>query len=116
VFADAELLKVALQNLLVNAAQAMDTRGDILVRLGSDGGAVHIDVVDCGTGIAPDILPRLFTPFFTTKARGTGLGLPTVRRIAEAHGGRVEVVSSDAGGTHVRFTLPISTGKVAKVE
>jgi two-component system sensor kinase FixL len=106
VLADAELLKVALQNLLVNAAQAMNTRGDIRVYLEAAGNVVHIDVVDRGTGIPPDILPQVFTPFFTTKARGTGLGLPTVRRIAEAHGGSVHIVSSDSTGTRVRFTLP----------
>lgn len=116
VSADAELLKVALQNLLVNAAQAMNTRGDILVCLASGDGMVHIDVVDTGTGIAPDNQPRIFTPFFTTKARGTGLGLPTVRRIAEAHGGTVHIVSSDARGTRVRFTLPVSKGGGPDVE
>ena len=77
---------------------------------------VHIDVVDGGTGIAPDDQPRIFTPFFTTKARGTGLGLPTVRRIAEAHGGTVHIVSSDASGTRVRFTLPVSKGGTPDVE
>jgi signal transduction histidine kinase len=116
VFADGELLKVALQNLLVNAAQAMNTRGDIVVGLTSGDGMVHIDVVDAGGGIAPDNQPRIFTPFFTTKARGTGLGLPTVRRIAEAHGGTVHIVSSDASGTRVRFTLPIGKGMAPNVE
>lgn len=116
IFADAELIKVALQNLLVNAAQAMNTRGDIRVRLEAAGGVVHIDVVDGGTGIAPGIQPRLFTPFFTTKAQGTGLGLPTVRRIAEAHGGTVHIVSSDSSGTRVRFTLPIRNRGASSVE
>jgi two-component system sensor kinase FixL len=113
VFADAELMKVALQNLLVNAAQAMQMRGDILVRLEAGDDEVHLDVVDAGPGIKPDALPKLFTPFFTTKSRGTGLGLPTVRRIAEAHGGTVRVVSSDVTGTCVRFTLPMSAAPAA---
>jgi signal transduction histidine kinase len=116
VFADAELLKVALQNLLVNAVQAMNTRGDIVVGLASADGMVHIDVVDAGTGIAPDHQPRIFTPFFTTKARGTGLGLPTVRRIAEAHGGTVHIVSSDSSGTRIRFSLPVNNGGAPNVE
>jgi two-component system sensor kinase FixL len=110
VHADGELLKVALQNLLLNAAQAMQMRGDIHVHLGTDANAVLIDIVDAGPGIAPDVQERIFTPFFTTKARGTGLGLPTVRRIAEAHGGSVNVMSSGAGGTRVRFTLPWNAG------
>jgi len=116
VFADAELLKVALQNLLVNAAQAMHTHGHLLVCLASVDGLVHIDVEDEGPGIAPEVQARLFTPFFTTKARGTGLGLATVRRIAEAHGGSVHVLSSDASGTRMRFTLPASTGEHSDVE
>lgn len=114
--ADGELLKVALQNLLVNAAQAMQMRGDIRVCLGADADTVRIDVVDAGPGIPPDVQPRIFTPFFTTKSRGTGLGLPTVRRIAEAHGGTVEIVSSGAGGTRVRFALPGNGAEVPNVD
>jgi two-component system sensor kinase FixL len=116
VHADAELLKVALQNLLVNAAQAMQMRGDILVGMDVVGDTVRIDVVDSGSGIPPEVQARVFTPFFTTKSRGTGLGLPTVRRIAEAHGGTVEIVSSDAGGTRVRFALPVNGADIANVD
>jgi two-component system sensor kinase FixL len=116
VHADAELLKVALQNLLVNAAQAMQMRGDILIGMDAVGDTVRIDVVDSGSGIPPEVQARVFTPFFTTKSRGTGLGLPTVRRIAEAHGGAVEIVSSDAGGTRVRFTLPVNGADVGNVD
>ena len=116
VHADGELLKVALQNLLVNAAQAMHMRGDIRVSLSTGADTVSIDVTDAGPGIPPEVQPRIFTPFFTTKSRGTGLGLPTVRRIAEAHGGTVEIVSSDAGGTRVRFTLPTHRADVASLD
>ena len=107
VLADGELLKVALQNLFVNAVQAMDGRGSLTVRFEEAGGQVHIDIADSGPGIPDEARPRLFEPFFTTKSRGTGLGLPTVRRIADAHRGAVTVVASDATGTTVRLSLPV---------
>jgi len=106
VTADAELLKVALQNLLVNAVQAMGGEGRLRIGVSESEGAVHVDITDSGPGIPAEIQPRLFTPFFTTKARGTGLGLATVRRIADAHSGTVRIVASDTAGTTVRFTLP----------
>jgi PAS domain S-box-containing protein len=105
--ADPELLKVAFQNLLVNAAQAMQGRGDITVTLQQANDLAHLDVTDTGPGIAPEVREKLFTPFFTTKAKGTGLGLATVRRIVEAHGGQIIVVHSGREGTTVRVSLPI---------
>jgi len=107
VMADAELLKVALQNLLLNALHAMDGRGEVAVVIRRSGGIVHLDVVDSGSGIPAAAMPRLFTPFFTTKARGTGLGLPTARRIARAHGGDIDVVSTGASGTTIRLRMPL---------
>lgn len=107
VFADAELLKVALQNLLLNALQAMEGRGEVGVAVDRDGDFVNLDVVDSGPGIPDAAMPRLFTPFFTTKARGTGLGLPTARRIARAHGGDVQVISTGSAGTTIRLRLPL---------
>ena len=107
VLADAELLKVALQNLLLNALHAMDGRGDVAVVIARNGGIVHLDVVDSGSGIPAAAMPRLFTPFFTTKARGTGLGLPTARRIARAHGGDIDVVDTGPAGTTIRLRLPL---------
>jgi two-component system sensor histidine kinase HydH len=110
--ADPELLKVAFQNLLLNAAQASDLSGRVTVRLHQADGFAQIDVSDSGGGIHPEVRAKLFTPFFTTKARGTGLGLATVRRIAEAHGGHIEILSSGADGTTMRLTLPsVARGK-----
>jgi two-component system sensor kinase FixL len=106
VHADPELLKVVFQNLLLNAAQAMDGRGEIGIRLRTTGDHAHVDIRDQGGGIPPDVRDKLFTPFFTTKARGTGLGLATVRRIAEAHKGHVEILESGSEGTTVRVTMP----------
>ena len=105
--ADPELLKVVFQNLLLNAAQSMHGRGEIIVRLRAIGDHAHIDIRDSGSGIPPEIRDKLFTPFFTTKARGTGLGLATVRRIAESHKGHVEILESGSEGTTVRVTMPV---------
>ncbi len=107
IVADAELLKVALQNLLINGQQAMGGRGSLKVHLTTTDDFVSIDVVDSGGGIAPEASAKLFTPFFTTKSRGTGLGLATVKRIAEAHRGDVRVLRSSADGTTMRLSLPI---------
>jgi two-component system sensor kinase FixL len=106
IMADVELLKVALQNLLLNALHAMDGRGQLGVVMSEADRMVTIDVVDSGNGIPPDVQPRLFTPFFTTKARGTGLGLATVRRIARAHHGDVRVLETSPAGTTIRLRLP----------
>jgi PAS domain S-box-containing protein len=106
IFADPELLKITLQNLLLNAAQAMHGRGRLLVELEQINGLATIGVTDSGPGIAADAVDRVFTPFFTTKARGTGLGLATVKRIAEAHGGKISIAQTSGTGTTMRLTLP----------
>jgi signal transduction histidine kinase len=112
---DPELLKVAFQNLLLNAAQAMNGRGRLSISLRHADAETTIDITDAGTGIPPEVRDRLFTPFFTTKARGTGLGLATVRRITEAHGGTVAVVRSGSEGTTVRVTLPSGSHPIPRL-
>ncbi len=107
--ADAELLKIALVNLLMNAAHAMEGRGAIRVTVSADPGVVRMAVRDSGPGIPADIRDRIFTPFFTTKSRGTGLGLPTARRLIEAQGGAITVECPADGGTTVVIQLPLST-------
>jgi signal transduction histidine kinase len=67
---------------------------------------LEIEVEDHGCGIAPDALERIFEPFFTTRPKGTGLGLATVHRVVEAHGGRIAVSSERGKGTTVRVFLP----------
>lgn len=105
--ADAELLKVVVQNLLLNGAHAMQGRGCIRVEMGLADGACRIAVSDEGPGIPPDVLQKVFTPFFTTKSRGSGLGLPTARRLVEAHGGTVTITCPPAHGTTVVVQLPV---------
>jgi len=105
--ADAELLKIVFQNLLMNAAQAMQGRGAVQVMLEPLDGVCRVTVRDSGPGIPADVRERIFTPFFTTKARGTGLGLPTAKRIVEAHGGSIGVYCPPGGGTTVEVRLPL---------
>jgi two-component system sensor kinase FixL len=104
--ADADLLKIVFENLLVNGAQAMRGRGDIGVRVSSEGEHCLVVVADQGPGIPADVRERIFTPFFTTKARGSGLGLPTAKRLVEANGGTIAVACPAEGGTVVTVTLP----------
>jgi signal transduction histidine kinase len=103
---DAELLKIVFVNLLVNAAHAMQGRGMIQVSLTSIADMCQIAFTDEGPGIPADVLEQIFTPFFTTKVRGSGLGLPTVRRLIEAHQGTISIACPSAGGTVVTVQLP----------
>jgi two-component system sensor kinase FixL len=106
--ADAELLKIVIQNLLLNAAHAMQGQGQIRVTVTSLDSRCRIDIADNGPGIPPHVREKLFTPFFTTKSRGTGLGLSTARRFLEAHEGTIDVMCPPEGGTTVTLELPSS--------
>ncbi len=96
-------------NLLVNAAQAIPERGEIRIVTEAEPGEVRICISDTGTGIEPEVLPKLFDPFFTTKdtGKGTGLGLSISHGIVEKHGGRIEVDSAPGKGTTFTVILPI---------
>ena len=107
VLADAGLLKIVFLNLLVNSAHAMEGRGRIRVSLSSVDGVCEITFNDSGPGIPPAVREKVFTPFFTTKARGTGLGLPTAKRLIEAHSGTISIECPPEGGTVVTVTLPL---------
>jgi two-component system sensor kinase FixL len=108
VMADAELLKIVFINLFVNSAQAMKGQGMVTVSVAETDGACTVVVSDTGPGIPAEVRDRLFTPFVTTKARGTGLGLSTVKRIVEAHHGQVKVESPAGGGTRITVRLPLA--------
>jgi signal transduction histidine kinase len=83
--------------------------GRIWVTVSDEGGHERVTILDEGPGMPPAVREQLFRPFFTTKARGTGLGLATVRRLIEAHGGTVRVEAPSKGGTAVVIELPAPT-------
>ncbi len=107
VVADPKFLRVALMNLVVNAQQAMgEEGGELLVESRRRGGDVEVRVTDTGPGIERERLEKIWQPFFSTKEGGTGLGLPTTRRIVEEMGGDIEVWSDRGRGTRFTVTLP----------
>jgi PAS domain S-box-containing protein len=107
VSADADMLRVVFQNLLINSAHAMQGKGRIRVAVEPVDTSCEIAFVDGGPGIPPEIREKIFTPFFTTKSRGSGLGLPTVKRFVEAHNGQIAINCPPAGGTTVVIRLPM---------
>ncbi|RLA82075.1 MAG: hypothetical protein DRG36_00215 [Deltaproteobacteria bacterium] len=113
---DGELLKQVFYNVVLNAVQAMPEGGTLRVsttrRRSRIKGQRMVEVVvaDSGVGIPPEDLQRIFSPFFTTKERGTGLGLTVVHRIVEVHGGLVEVESEVGKGTTFRISIPLKGG------
>lgn len=115
VLADAELMKIVFGNLLINAAQAMDGRGQLRVSVTSSQASCHIAFIDAGPGMSPEIREKIFTPFFTTKSRGTGLGLPTAKRLVEAHRGGISVECPAGGGTTVTIELPLAEASGASL-
>jgi PAS domain S-box-containing protein len=112
ILADPDLLKIVFVNLLINAAHAMEGRGTIRVSLDSVANSCHIAVADEGPGIPADVRDRIFKPFFTTKTRGSGLGLPTAKRLVEAHRGDISIACPSTGGTVVTIHLPAETVSV----
>ncbi len=100
VYADPQLLENIMLNLLLNAGQALRDPGKIMVRARNEADRSRITVADNGPGIPEEVLPRLFSPFFTTKTRGTGLGLTIVRKFVQVMGGRIEVdTAANEGAT-----------------
>jgi two-component system sensor kinase FixL len=107
VSADPDMLRIVLQNLLINSAHALNGKGRIRIAVGNIDSTCQIAVIDNGPGIPSEIREKIFTPFFTTKSRGSGLGLPTAKRLIEAHDGQIAIDCPAAGGTAVVVRLPI---------
>jgi signal transduction histidine kinase len=119
---DRHQLTQVFANLLINAYEALDSRGTITLsaRLANtfeegallpDGHTavptIVVDVTDTGPGVAAEVADKMFNPFFTTKPQGSGLGLAIVRKILDAHEGRIDVSSVPDRGTTFRVTLPV---------
>jgi two-component system sensor histidine kinase HydH len=100
-------MEQVLINLLINAVQASPDGETVTVSTSQEGGYVRIDITDCGCGIPREQREEIFTPFFTTRKEGTGLGLGIVRKIIQAHEGRVEVLDNPERGVTFRVLLPI---------
>lgn len=104
---DPAQIKQVLVNLIKNSMQAMTRGGVLTLSTGALGDGVWISIADTGTGIAQDQLNRIFEPFYTTKKKGSGLGLMIVYRIVREHGGRIDVESHPGRGTRFRLWLPL---------
>jgi signal transduction histidine kinase len=114
VHGSADQLHQVLLNLLQNALQAMGRPGAITVTSHAEDGWVRLAVDDTGPGFAPDVLPRVFAPFVTTRTDGTGLGLAIVKRMVEEHGGTVGAENRAEGGARVWARLPLRKEPAAR--
>lgn len=112
---DIGMFKQVLLNLFVNAQQAMTSGGELMVRTESRPPWAFIQVSDTGCGIAADKLDRIFEPYYSSKPKGTGLGLPTAKKIIEAHKGTITVASELGKGTAFTIRLPLAGQAVTEV-
>jgi signal transduction histidine kinase len=110
---DAEQLYQVALNLVSNAIGASAPGATVRVTTRVEGDAAVLEVADDGRGIAAEDLPKVWTPFFSRRPGGTGLGLPIVRRIVEAHGGTIELESRPAHGTTATVRLPLRSERDA---
>jgi signal transduction histidine kinase len=100
-------LQAALMNLVKNALEATSRGGQLLARTYSTQSSVALDLIDSGRGVDNNTILHMFEPFYTTKEGGSGLGLPTARKIIEAHGGRISVQSEVGRGTKFTLEFPV---------
>ncbi len=121
VYGDPHQLMQVFLNLILNAEQAMREvrdKGTLRIRLGHTGRQVWVTFQDDGPGIAPEILPNIFDPFYTTKrpGRGTGLGLSIVKAVLKEHGGNVDAANAPGGGAVFTVSLPVPPAATASQE
>jgi signal transduction histidine kinase len=106
VVVDPAMIRRVLVNLVSNAIQAMPKGGKLTLRASRSDGKTLIRVRDTGNGMTQEVMEKLFQPLFTTKAKGTGFGLPVCKRLVEAHGGEIVVESEPGKGTIFTITIP----------
>jgi signal transduction histidine kinase len=106
---DTDMLKQVILNLFINAQQAMSKSGELMIRTFPQKKDAVIQINDTGSGIAPDKLPRIFNAYYSSRPQGSGLGLPTAKKIVEAHNGTITVDSEPQKGTSFTIKLPIHT-------
>jgi len=116
VLGDATQLRQIIHNLLRNAEDALEgrERGRIILRTEHGVRHAHLSIADNGPGFPVELLPRIFEPYVTTKARGTGLGLPIVRKIVDEHQGSIEISNAPEGGARIDIRLPLVKEEEAK--
>jgi PAS domain S-box-containing protein len=112
VWIDQSKIERVFLNLIKNAVEAMPEGGTLEIRSRQNGENVEIAFSDTGTGMSSDVMAKIFTPLFTTKAQGMGFGLAICKRIIEAHGGKISVESAHEKGTTFTVTLPIEPPKI----
>jgi signal transduction histidine kinase len=107
IMGDADMLYQAFLNLLMNAMQAMPGGGPITVGFVKRDGGLTLRIRDQGEGIADELMEKIWDPFFTTKEKGTGLGLGVVQKIIAAHHGRIRISNRSDGGAQISVDLPL---------
>ena len=105
---DMDMLKQAILNLFINARLAMIDGGELIIRTASQEGNAVIEISDTGIGIEPDKLANIFDAFYSSRPQGSGLGLPTTKKIIEAHNGSIAVNSEPGKGTSFTIKLPLA--------
>jgi two-component system, NtrC family, sensor histidine kinase HydH len=103
---DRDMFKQALLNLMLNAEQTLLGGGSLTLQAGVESAHVCLSLIDTGPGMPPEVQAKVFEPFFSTKPGGSGLGLPTTRKIVEAHRGTIDVQSEVGKGTKFTIRLP----------
>jgi signal transduction histidine kinase len=113
---DSELFHQALLNLMINARHALPEGGELMLRTRSEGPWNILEVTDTGVGMTEEVRSRVFDAFYSTRAGGSGLGLPTTRKIIEAHGGTITVESEPGKGSQFTVRLPNQQGSEVRAQ